>query len=64
MYFTANYKRAGPCRGCTKGCPFAQITLTLTGTGDYQAIERSMMFAIAASRGKLPGQYSKEEVNR
>ena len=63
MHFTANYKRAGPCKGCKKGCPYAQITLTLTGTGNYQAIERAMMFAFSAGHGKLPQEYTNKELH-
>jgi len=63
MYFTANYKRAGPCKGCKRGCPFAQISLTLTGTGNYKEMERATMFAIAAGHGRLPEEYTKKELH-
>ncbi len=63
MYFKANYQRAGPCKGCKRGCRFAQISLTLSGTGNYQEIERATMFAIAAGRGRLPEEYTKKELH-
>jgi hypothetical protein len=58
--FTAKYERAGPCKGCKRGCPYAQIALTLTGTGNYRDMERATMFAIAAGHGRLPEKYSEE----
>jgi hypothetical protein len=58
----ANFKRTDACKGCKEGCAYANITLTLKVTGDYQTIERAMMFAIAASRGTMPERYTKKEV--
>ena len=61
--FTANFKRAGPCKGCKEGCAYANITLTIEVSGNYQTIERAMMYAIAASHGRLPEKYTKKEIN-
>ena len=61
--FTAKYERAGPCKGCKRGCPYAQISLTLTGTGNYQEMERATMFAIAAGHGRLPEEYTNKELH-
>jgi len=61
--FTAKFKRAGPCKGCKEGCAYAHITLTLEVSGNYQTIERAMMYAIAANRGTLPEEYTKKELH-
>lgn len=65
MNFTANFKRTGACKGCIvkEGCNYANIALTLEITGDYQQVERALMFAIAAGRGKLPQEYTKKELH-
>ena len=59
----AKFQRAGDCKGCRQLCPFAKIELTLKITGNYQKIERALMFAIAAGRGRLPEHYTKKELH-